>query len=126
MALTLSFLRTLETKMADTLVGFSLRLAGECVSLSDDRLMATYTGDNAGPGQPFGGVFGDGPIKASDVGSYFEVQISELTSGNNDGLAIGVATALPETVPERLTSAKGVWLVGFEGHMWNDFFQEFE
>lgn len=82
-----------------------------------DGLVARHkdaTGDTL-----FGVVFGNGPLPAFHQGMrYFEVRIQATRSGHNDGLTLGVTTALPASPQTPIEVADAIpnsWSIGYDG-----------
>ncbi|CAE7428952.1 neurl4 [Symbiodinium sp. CCMP2592] len=99
--------------------GFHERKKGKYVTVSPGGLRARHRAPDM---EMWGGCLGATALKEEPHGFYFEVRIDAVTTGMPDGLAIGVTTDAPDElreVPEILDALKQVWLIGFDGVMYD-------
>lgn len=95
---------------------FDAQVVSRYVAVSEGGLHARHT-------QPDGAVmcgviFGTGPVPSFPEGRYFEVRLEEQQPGMEDGLVIGVTTAVPRALDVTYEVAEGVpssWSFGYDG-----------
>lgn len=106
---------------------FSEVCKSKSVTLSDDRSSGTHSkhhaaSDNKYADVLYGALLSEKPIKPCGDGFYFEVRVDSVTTGEEDGLAVGVTTTSPEelirkmpNLPEVAASVPNSWVVGLTG-----------
>mmetsp|Transcript_41724 Transcript_41724/g.78023 ORF Transcript_41724/g.78023 Transcript_41724/m.78023 type:complete len:473 (-) Transcript_41724:158-1576(-) len=96
---------------------FDRRLVSNNVVLSADGLTARHK--DASGDELQGVVFSSVPIPVLPTGdAYFEVEITAVREGQDDGLAIGITTTLPKPSDEKVEIAEMVpnsWSLGYDG-----------
>eukprot|EP00439_Symbiodinium_sp_Y106_P030723 s2626_g3.t1 len=97
-------------------LSFAASLASSFVRISEDGLTAEHMDPN-GPALQ-GVVFGSTRIPTFSAGAYFEVLVQKANLDEEDGLTLGVTTALPQEIPEPFVTADDVpnsYCFGFDG-----------
>ena len=83
--------------------------------------MASYVGVNK-DADMCGCMITNAPLPLFEEGLYFEVRVTAATSGNPDGLTVGITTTQPwqgHPIPNTLDDIPHSWAVGYNGQTWN-------
>ena len=98
----------------------ALHPLSELVTVDAGGTIARYIGQNKDSDMS-GCLITTTPLPMFDEGLYFEVRVTECTTGNPDGLTLGITTSVPEgtLVPNTLDDIPLTWAVGYNGQAWN-------
>lgn len=100
---------------------FDSKKKGHYVRLSEDGLIASYTGQTGH--EMHGGLIGNAPLTQSPVGSvHFTVEVTKIRPKMMDGLTLGIARVGPKDVDEMTDTIDGIqacWTVGYDGQMYD-------
>lgn len=91
------------------------------VSVDAGGSVATYVGLNKDSDMS-GCLITNAPLPVFDEGLYFEVRVTSASSGNPDGLTVGITTTRPwigQPIPNTLDDIPQSWAVGYNGQTWN-------
>ena len=91
------------------------------VSVDAGGSVASYVGLNKDSDMT-GCLITTAPLPMFNEGVYFEVRVTSASSGNPDGLTVGITTTQPwqgHPVPNTLDDIPQTWAVGYNGQTWN-------